>query len=64
MNYDAMNEYQKNIDAQFLGEIDEEQLANYNCPNCNYPVVLESGLEVCYYCGWYKGQEQEGYYDE
>ena len=50
MNYDAMNEYQKNIDR--LLEDDEEKLAGYACPVCGYPVVLEYGLELCYKCGW------------
>ena len=34
-----------------------ESLTGDNCPNCGYPIVLEEGLEVCYKCGWYKGQE-------
>lgn len=52
MNYDAMSEYQKNIDKLF--EDDEEYLAGYNCPKCGYPVVVEFGLDVCYRCGWFK----------
>lgn len=43
---------------------DDEQLAGYNCPICGYPIVIESGLEVCYRCGWSKGDEPEGYYEE
>ena len=43
---------------------DDEQLAGYNCSNCGYPVVIEMGLEVCYKCGWSKGDEPEGYYEE
>ena len=34
-----------------------ESLTGDNCPRCGYPIVLEEGLEVCYRCGWYRGQE-------
>ena len=37
-----------------------ESLTGENCPVCGYPIVLEEGLEVCYKCGWYKGQEDNG----
>jgi competence CoiA-like predicted nuclease len=43
---------------------ESEQLAGYNCPVCGYPVVVEMGLELCYHCGWSKGEEHEGYYEE
>ena len=23
------------------------------CPICGNPLVIEDGLPVCYYCGWY-----------
>ena len=52
MNYDAMSEYQKNIDRLF--EDEDERLAGYPCPVCGYPVVVEYGLDVCYRCGWFK----------
>ena len=29
------------------------------CPKCGYPTVIESDLEVCYYCGWFEGCEEE-----
>ena len=34
------------------------------CPVCGYPKVIESGLEVCYRCGWSEEDKYEGYYDE
>ena len=54
MNYDAMDEYQKNIDLLF--EDEDERLAGYPCPVCGYPVVVEFGLDVCYKCGWFKNE--------
>lgn len=46
-----------------IDEFDEE-LSGDNCPICGYPIVIEQGLEVCYRCGWFRGCEFEGYYDE
>jgi uncharacterized Zn finger protein (UPF0148 family) len=43
---------------------ENEQLTGDNCPVCGYPIVLEFGLEVCYGCGWFKDDEQEGYFEE
>ena len=47
---------------------EDEELTGENCPVCGYPIVLEHGLEVCYYCGWSKDDEgvneTEGYYEE
>lgn len=37
----------------------EEQLTGKVCPKCGYPTVIESDLEVCYYCGWFEGCEEE-----
>lgn len=36
-----------------------EALTNYTCPLCGYSIVNESGLDVCYSCGWYEGIEKE-----
>ena len=33
--------------AQFLYNTSEDY-----CPICGNPIVYESGLAVCYYCGW------------
>lgn len=38
---------------------DDEKLMDYNCPVCGYPIVLESDLEVCYNCGWFKHDEEK-----
>ena len=35
---------------------------DFLCPICNYPLVYEQNLPVCYNCGWYEGI-YEGYYD-
>lgn len=35
---------------------DCEKPTGYNCPVCGFPIVLESGLEVCYSCGWSKDE--------
>ena len=42
-----------------INEDDEgyEVVAGYSCPICGYPIVTEYELDVCYKCGWYKGQE-------
>lgn len=40
-------------------DVDDEQITGDNCPECGYPTVLESGLEVCYKCGWYKDEAEE-----
>lgn len=52
--------------AAGIGENQEvnEQLTGYNCPICGYPIVLEGDLEVCYQCGWFKDEEETGYYEE
>lgn len=43
---------------------DEEELTGYNCPRCGYPVVYEGDFELCYHCGWAKGEEELGYWEE
>jgi len=48
---------------QQINDEDDEQLAGYNCPVCGYPIVIESGLEVCYRCGWSKDDECENELD-
>jgi len=45
-------------------EEEKEELTGDICPVCGFPIVIEEGLEVCYRCGWYKGCEQIGYYEE
>lgn len=57
MNYDSMNEYQKNIDNMFVDEY--EKLAGYNCPSCGYPIVTEFGIDTCYRCGWFNENNQK-----
>lgn len=56
INHDCMNEYDKYIDLLFSEYGDG--LAEDRCPVCDYPIVIEAGLEVCYSCGWYKGMEE------
>lgn len=41
----------------------DEHIEFYNgdefCPLCGNPIVLEEGLEVCYYCGWSQEDKDE-----
>lgn len=40
-------------------DTDDEILSGDNCPICGYPIVIESDMEVCYRCGWFKEDEKE-----
>jgi hypothetical protein len=51
-----MDEYDKYIDLLFSEY--EDGLTEDRCPVCDYPIVIEAGLEVCYSCGWYRGMEE------
>lgn len=53
---EAKQEQSVSIMTNFGDE--EEQLAGYGCPECGYPIVIESGLEVCYHCGWSKEEKE------
>lgn len=44
------------------GVFNEGDSCDFLCPICNYPLVYEMNLPVCYNCGWYEGI-YEGYYD-
>jgi hypothetical protein len=48
------------IEEQFVFTTTDEELAGYNCPICDYPIVIEYGLEVCYQCGWSTDAKKEG----
>lgn len=37
---------------------EDEILTGNNCPLCGYPLVIEDGLEVCYYCGWFNEEQK------
>ena len=44
---------------------DDEEITGKQCPICGYPTVLESGLEVCYHCGWNADDDEKvGYWEE
>lgn len=58
IRHDMMDDVCKYDELNFLPD-EDEQLAGYACPVCGYPIVLESGLEVCYCCGWSKDEEEE-----
>lgn len=48
----------KQLKLPFIYEDNKEVLGN-TCPKCGHYTVVESGLEVCYYCGSYSGMEEE-----
>jgi uncharacterized Zn finger protein (UPF0148 family) len=43
---------------------DKEQEIKGECPLCDYPLVDEMGIIVCYQCGWSNDEEQKGYCEE
>lgn len=52
------NEY--DLDLEFISFEDtglDEVVTEETCPICGYPIVIEYGLEVCYYCGWSRDDE-------
>lgn len=51
MNYCQSDRDQETNDWLNKDEDNEEKIEG-QCPNCNYPLVDEMGVIVCYNCGW------------
>lgn len=59
---DKPNEEQQKQQFAFTTTNEDGAECDFICPVCNYPLVYEHNLPVCYNCGWYEGI-YEGYYD-